>query len=68
MIEKNKTKKQYMKELKEVVENSDIILEILDARDPLGCRCKEIEAHALGLGQGGKRIIFVLNKIDLVPM
>jgi hypothetical protein len=31
-------------ELKKVVEASDIILEILDARDPLGCRNKEIEA------------------------
>lgn len=57
-----------MKELREVVENSDIILEVLDARDPLGCRCNEIEAQALGMGGGKKKIIFVLNKIDLVPM
>lgn len=56
-----------MKELREVVENSDIIIEVLDARDPLGCRCKDIEAEALGMGQG-KKIILVLNKIDLVPM
>ena len=33
-----------MKELKKVIEASDIILEILDAIDPLGCRNKEIEA------------------------
>ena len=34
-----------MRELKKVLEESDIILEILDARDPLGCRNKEIEAY-----------------------
>jgi len=37
-------KKKYMRELKKVIEASDIILEILDARDPQGCRNKEIEA------------------------
>lgn len=57
-----------MKELNEVIENSDIILEVLDARDPIGCRCPDIEATALGMGSGKKKIILVLNKIDLVPM
>lgn len=57
-----------MKELREVVENSDIIIEVLDARDPMGCRCKEIEAEALGMANGSKKIILVLNKIDMVPM
>lgn len=57
-----------MKELNEVIENSDIILEVLDARDPVGCRCQNIEAQALGMGNGSKKIILVLNKIDLVPM
>jgi len=59
-------KKKFVKELKKVVESSDIILEILDARDPLGCRCKELEAQILGM-PGEKKIILVLNKIDLVP-
>lgn len=62
-----RTKKQYMKELRSVIDSSDIILEILDARDPEGCRCRDLEAEALGSGQG-KKIILVLNKIDLVPM
>lgn len=43
-----------------------IILEVLDARDPIGCRCKDIEAKILGM-TGEKKIILVLNKIDLVP-
>ena len=60
-------KKKYMKELKEIIEQSDIILEVLDARDPDGCRCRELEQEILAQG-GDKKIIFVLNKIDLVPI
>jgi nuclear GTP-binding protein len=33
-----------MKELTRVIEASDIILEVLDARDPMACRNKSIEA------------------------
>lgn len=57
-----------MKEFKQVIHESDIILEILDARDPMGCRCRDIEAEILGKDEGKKKIILVLNKIDLVPM
>jgi nuclear GTP-binding protein len=56
-----------MRELKKVIEASDIILEILDARDPQGCRNKEIEALIQSM-PGEKKIILVVNKIDLVPM
>jgi nuclear GTP-binding protein len=41
-------------------------LEVIDARDPMSCRCKELEATILGM-PGEKKIILVLNKIDLVP-
>lgn len=61
-------KKNYMKELKEVVESSDIVLEVLDARDPEGCRCRDVEAEVLARAGGEKKIILVLNKIDLVPI
>ena len=64
---KLKNRKHFMKELRNVIDSSDIILEVLDARDPMGCRCKELEAEALGSGNG-KKVILVLNKIDLVPM
>ena len=56
-----------MRELKKVLEASDIVLEILDARDPLGCRNKEIEALIKRM-PGEKKIILVVNKIDLVPV
>ena len=36
----------------------------MDARDPEGGRSLEVEEHAK---ENGKKIIFVLNKVDLVP-
>jgi nuclear GTP-binding protein len=36
--------KKYFKELRKVIEASDIILEVLDARDPEACRCRQVEA------------------------
>ena len=60
------SKKAYFKEFKKVVDAADVILEVLDARDPLGCRCPHIEELILSSGHN-KKIILVLNKIDLVP-
>jgi len=66
-LNKEQSRKVYMKELKEVIEESDVILQVLDARDPLSCRSKELESQILS-HRDGKKIILVLNKIDLVPM
>ncbi|XP_006885989.1 PREDICTED: guanine nucleotide-binding protein-like 3-like protein-like [Elephantulus edwardii] len=60
------TRKAYYKEFRKVVEYSDVILEVLDARDPLGCRCAQMEEAVLQ-AEGNKRLILILNKIDLVP-
>eukprot|EP00123_Amoebidium_parasiticum_P017261 comp23774_c0_seq1/m.41213 comp23774_c0_seq1/g.41213 ORF comp23774_c0_seq1/g.41213 comp23774_c0_seq1/m.41213 type:complete len:598 (-) comp23774_c0_seq1:359-2152(-) len=60
------SKRAYYREFKKVCEQADVILEVLDARDPLGCRCEAVEQMILGLGSD-KRIVLVLNKIDLVP-
>lgn len=38
----------------------------MDARDPLGTRCKDIEMQILQ-EDPSKKIVLVLNKIDLVP-
>ncbi|KAF4093607.1 hypothetical protein AMELA_G00004050 [Ameiurus melas] len=53
-------------ELNKVIEASDVILEVLDSRDPMGCRCPQLEEAVLK-HEGKKRLLFVLNKIDLVP-
>lgn len=53
-------------ELNKVIEASDVIVEVLDARDPLGCRCPQLEEIVLK-HEGKKKLMFILNKIDLVP-
>lgn len=61
----DRSAKAYYREFKKVVDAADVILEVLDARDPLGSRCREVE-QAVVVG-GGKRLVMVLNKADLVP-
>ncbi|KAG0229837.1 Guanine nucleotide-binding protein-like 3 [Actinomortierella wolfii] len=63
---KDNSRKAYYREFRKVLENADVVLEVLDARDPLGCRTKQIERLIMDSGKD-KRIILVLNKIDLVP-
>ncbi|KAJ3033340.1 Guanine nucleotide-binding protein-like 3 [Rhizophlyctis rosea] len=64
--QKDNSRKAYYKEFKKVVEGADVILEVLDARDPLGCRTRQIEEMIMAAGTN-KRVILILNKIDLVP-
>ncbi|NXX99602.1 GNL3 protein, partial [Centropus bengalensis] len=52
--------------LMQVLEASDVVLEVLDARDPMGCRCPQLEEAVVCSGHG-KKLVLVLNKIDLVP-
>ena len=67
IINKDLSRKAYIKVLDQVIENSDVILEVLDARDPLNCRNKELE-NKIKSGKYSKKIILVLNKIDLIPI
>lgn len=62
-----KAKKQFMKEFHQILEMADIIVEVLDARDPISSRCKEAE-KLLATQKHEKKLILVLNKIDLVPL
>nr|WCZ58293.1 guanine nucleotide-binding protein-like NSN1 [Paratrimastix eleionoma] len=59
-------RRQFFEELRKVILNSDVILEILDARDPIGSRSPQLESWINNQGRN-KRIVLVLNKIDLVP-
>jgi nuclear GTP-binding protein len=67
IINKDLSRKAYIKVLDQVIENSDVILEVLDARDPLSCRNKELE-NKIKSGKYSKKIILILNKIDLIPV
>jgi len=60
------TKRAYYRELRKIVTTADVILVVLDARDPLGCRPLEVERYIMNLDPN-KRVVLVLNKIDLVP-
>uniref|UniRef100_A0A914VG96 Guanine nucleotide-binding protein-like 3 N-terminal domain-containing protein n=1 Tax=Plectus sambesii TaxID=2011161 RepID=A0A914VG96_9BILA len=56
--------KAYASEVRKTIESADIVFQVLDARDPLGSRCASVEQSVI---QGGKRLVLLLNKIDLVP-
>ncbi|XP_043974001.1 nucleolar GTP-binding protein 2 [Gambusia affinis] len=53
-------------ELYKVIDSSDFIIQVLDARDPMGTRSKSIETY-LKKEKPWKHLIFVLNKCDLIP-
>lgn len=49
-----------------VIDCSDVILHVIDARNVPGTRCTMIERH-IRQNAKHKHLVFVLNKIDLVP-
>lgn len=53
-------------EFYKVVDCSDVILHVIDARNVPGTRCTMIEKH-ISKNASHKHLVFVLNKIDLVP-
>ena len=57
----------YSKVYKTVLQNSDIVLYVLDVRDPNGTRSREIEREIASADDSSKRMLLILNKIDLVP-
>lgn len=59
--------KRIWNELHKVIDSSDVVLQVLDARDPLGTRCPYIE-NFLKTEKPHKHLIFILNKVDLVPI
>ncbi|XP_045473899.1 guanine nucleotide-binding protein-like 3 homolog isoform X1 [Harmonia axyridis] len=58
--------KQYHKEFSKIIESADVILEVLDARDPLGTKNSHVE-EAVRNAKSDKKLLLVLNKADLVP-
>jgi len=50
--------------VKRVIEKADVVLEVVDARDPMATRTRELERLVERMG---KKLIIVINKADLVP-
>ncbi|XP_062029577.1 nuclear/nucleolar GTPase 2 [Rosa rugosa] len=65
MFEKGQSKRIWG-ELYKVVDSSDVVVQVLDARDPQGTRCYHLEKH-LKEHCKHKHLILLLNKCDLVP-
>jgi len=62
--EAENTRKRFYVELRKVMASADVIIEVLDSRDPMACRCIEMEKEVTS---SGKRLVLLLNKVDLVP-
>lgn len=58
--------KRIWAELYKVLDCSDIVLHIIDARNVPGTKCNTISKH-ISKNAKHKHLIYVLNKIDLVP-
>ncbi|XP_044511303.1 nuclear/nucleolar GTPase 2-like [Mangifera indica] len=65
MFEKGQSKRIWG-ELYKVIDSSDVVVQVLDARDPQGTRCYHLERH-LKEHCKHKHMILLLNKCDLVP-
>ncbi|KAJ0401104.1 hypothetical protein ATCC90586_001625 [Pythium insidiosum] len=53
-------------ELYKVLDCSDVVIQVLDARNVPGTRCEHVEKH-IRKNAAHKHLIFVINKCDLVP-
>ncbi|KAJ7096388.1 P-loop containing nucleoside triphosphate hydrolase protein [Mycena epipterygia] len=64
---KEQMRRYYLKTLHKVIDQSDIVILVLDARDPEGCRSRLVEEEVRRRESEGKKLVFVLNKVDLIP-
>ena len=60
---KEQMRRHYVRALHKVVDESDIVILVLDARDPEGCRSRLVEEEVRRRESEGKKLVFVLNKI-----
>ena len=49
------------------MDSSDVVIQVLDARDPQGTRCRFLEQH-LRKNARHKHLLLLLNKCDLVSL
>ncbi|KAH6831980.1 P-loop containing nucleoside triphosphate hydrolases superfamily protein [Perilla frutescens var. hirtella] len=55
------------RQLWRVLERSDLLVMVVDARDPLFYRCPDLEAYAQEIDEH-KRTLLLVNKADLLPL
>ncbi|KAI1791557.1 hypothetical protein LXA43DRAFT_420840 [Ganoderma leucocontextum] len=60
---KEQLRRHYLRSLHKVIDEADIIVLVLDARDPEGCRSRLVEEEVRRREAEGKRLVFVLNKV-----
>ena len=60
---RNSSAKAFMRELRKVIEQSDVIIQVLDARDPEGTRSRWVEDEVRKREGKGKKLLGVINKI-----
>ena len=60
------SRRAYLRELRKVIDGSDVILQVLDARDPINSRIHPRIEEMIS-SRPDKRMVVLLNKIDLVP-
>ncbi|KAJ4000235.1 NGP1NT-domain-containing protein [Lentinula boryana] len=60
------TSRRIYGELYKVIDSSDVILHILDARDPMGTLCESVLEY-IKKEKAHKQVVLVINKCDLVP-
>ncbi|GKT36452.1 Nucleolar GTP-binding protein 2, partial [Aduncisulcus paluster] len=66
-LERAQTARVYS-EMYKVIDSSDVVVQVLDARDPLGTRSKVLESYMKKDDHLHRHLIFVLNKADLIPV
>jgi nuclear GTP-binding protein len=62
---KEQLRRHYVRMLHKVIDQSDIVILVLDARDPEGCRSRLVEEEVRRRESEGKKLVFVLNKIGM---
>jgi len=55
---------EHLKHLNRLIDAADVVVEVVDARDPQTTRCPELEKQILAKG---KKVVVLLNKMDLAP-
>ncbi|GBE62236.1 nucleolar GTP-binding protein [Babesia ovata] len=66
VVFKKGTSKRIWGELYKVIDCSDVIVQVIDARNPMGTRCHRLENY-IRENKQSKALILLLNKCDLVP-